>query len=324
MMSEKEFREKWQKEEPVYALLGKFVVSTVTSKVKEQGYSPDIFFKIPPTSRTKEIKSLVDKAFYRRKNYKNPYDDITDKVGTRFVVLVSSEIDIVKNIIETTELWSFSKDKDFQEEQEAHPEVFSYESVHYIIRLKKDIDYDGERISPHFSCEIQIRTLLQHACSELTHDAIYKAKTEACSKAKRACAKAIALVDATDDCFLTAYRAIEEAEKPWRMGIQKLGELYRNKVGKDPEETGLSLLIITALLSKTCDDDWKRLPEIFDDGWINCIDKNFQYSQIHREAVIILIYYFLKRKKHVLMTEWPLTMHELEPLALEIGESLPE
>nr|WP_249804714.1 MULTISPECIES: hypothetical protein [unclassified Bradyrhizobium] len=54
------------------------------------------------------------------------------------------------------------------------PYEFRYQSVHYIVRSRGDQKLDGQNITAGTPCEVQIRTLLQHAHSELTHDTIYK------------------------------------------------------------------------------------------------------------------------------------------------------
>ena len=35
---------------------------------------------------------MLQKAFYRGKDYRSPYEDIEDKVGLRFVVLLTEDI----------------------------------------------------------------------------------------------------------------------------------------------------------------------------------------------------------------------------------------
>ncbi|MCV5435110.1 (p)ppGpp synthetase, partial [Escherichia coli] len=74
--------------------------------------------KIEPSYRLKDISSLIEKAFYRSKNYQNPYKEITDKVGVRFVVLLTDDIPIIKEIIENFNLWEYSEDRDFIKEKE--------------------------------------------------------------------------------------------------------------------------------------------------------------------------------------------------------------
>ncbi|MGY4363210.1 hypothetical protein ACVWZR_002390 [Bradyrhizobium sp. i1.3.1] len=53
--------------------------------------STELFVKLPIKPRLKTGGSFVTKAFYntkRKKPYSNPYEEITDKVGVRIVVLL--------------------------------------------------------------------------------------------------------------------------------------------------------------------------------------------------------------------------------------------
>ena len=75
----------------------------------------DIFIRLPAKPRLKQDGSLITKAFYRDdKNYKNPFDEITDKVGVRFVVLLENEIEVVCKAIESCGEWDWCKDKDHE------------------------------------------------------------------------------------------------------------------------------------------------------------------------------------------------------------------
>src|SRR5271167_202078 len=97
------------------------------------------FVKIwPPQSRLKGPDSLVEKAFYRGKAYTDPYSDITDKVGVRYVVLLTSNISEVEQSINEIDDWEATKDKDFEEERARQPMLFDYQSVHYIVRAVRD------------------------------------------------------------------------------------------------------------------------------------------------------------------------------------------
>lgn len=326
-MDQEEFRRQWEAEKPIYSALGNFVSDTVCGILRD-GHNKDLdaFLKIRPEPRTKQTKSLIEKAFLRNKDYANPYDDITDKVGVRFVVLLRDHIESVKKVVEQCGLWEASKDRDFIEEQKKHPKIFDYESVHYIVRLRHEQTFKEVTIPAGMPCEIQIRTLLQHACSELTHDAMYKSKAEPCATAERACSRAIALSEATDDCFGQTFDELDKAAKPMRNALKKLSVLYKSGTGFDAEGSRASNFILCNLFPCLKDDDWGHLSTMLEKNphWFRTIEERFSYSQLHREPIILLIYYFLKRKKHELIDVWPLTRKELEPLANDVGERLPE
>ena len=88
-MTETEFLERWREELPAYTAWGKFVAQKLSGAI-ETTVSPvslEAFLKIPVKSRAKQEDSLLQKAFHRNKGYQDPYNDIEDKVGLRFVVL---------------------------------------------------------------------------------------------------------------------------------------------------------------------------------------------------------------------------------------------
>ncbi|WP_426709518.1 hypothetical protein [Enterobacter cloacae complex sp. 284J4] len=68
--------------------------------------------------------------------------------------------------------------------------------------------------------------LLQHAYAELTHDAIYKAKTIVEPDIHTTVAKSMALIETTDDFFCSVSKAINAASDGYA-GIQRaLDNLY--------------------------------------------------------------------------------------------------
>src|SRR5690606_22227118 len=101
-----------------------------------------------------------------------------------------------------------SKDKDFEAEREAHPLEFVYQSVHYVLKSKPGQAFNGVNLPAGLACEIQVRTLLQHAHSELTHDTLYKPKATAKPAVHRTVAKSMALIEATDEFFDEAMRKL--------------------------------------------------------------------------------------------------------------------
>ena len=66
-------------------------------------------------------------------------------------------------MIESADIWEWSKDVDYEELKREHPEIFDYQSIHYIVRNSEQFIYSGIVIQKGIPCEIQIRTLEQHA-----------------------------------------------------------------------------------------------------------------------------------------------------------------
>jgi putative GTP pyrophosphokinase len=109
-MTEEEFLSRWYQERPSVEAWGKFVAQKLTEQIAPlvAPVSADIFVRIPAVPRVKGDGSILTKAFYRGKNYADPLNEITDKVGVRFVVLLDRDIATVCRAIEECEEWEAS------------------------------------------------------------------------------------------------------------------------------------------------------------------------------------------------------------------------
>jgi putative GTP pyrophosphokinase len=74
-MTEEAFIERWQTERPMYDAWGNHVVDRIIQRIYDQitPLSVDIFLRIPPKPRLNADGSVLEKAFYRNKAYKDPY-----------------------------------------------------------------------------------------------------------------------------------------------------------------------------------------------------------------------------------------------------------
>lgn len=122
-------------------------------------------------SRAKDIDSFTNKC--KKDKYCNPIIEISDVAGVRITAYTNSDVDSISKIIEDTFVIDYSNS--VNKSAEIGVNEFGYLSVHYIaqlpdkfIRLTKYERYKDIRF------EIQIRTLLQHAWSEIEHDRNYK------------------------------------------------------------------------------------------------------------------------------------------------------
>ncbi|MDP2377626.1 GTP pyrophosphokinase family protein [Reyranella sp.] len=238
-MTEDEFLERWNQERPQYETWGQFVSERVTEEMRPhvKPISMDLFIRIPIKPRVKSDGSFITKAFYRNKPYTNPFDDITDKVGMRVVVLLPDDMAIVCKAIEDCNDWDWSKDRDYEEERDKKPYVFDYQSDHYIVRCRGDKTVGAVTVKSGTPCEIQVRTILQHAHSELTHDTIYKPSVVQTPAMLRAAAKSMALIEATSDYFQNLVEQIEEAVGPNKSFTLQLVDLYRELLDAAPDPT---------------------------------------------------------------------------------------
>ncbi|WP_448206441.1 GTP pyrophosphokinase [Azospirillum sp. sgz302134] len=327
-MTEQEFLTLWEREREVYATWGWHVARRIESGLQARiAPRPTAeFVRIPAHPRVKATRSLLDKAFLRAdKTYTDPYAQITDKVGVRFVVLVTEDIKPIAETIQECGDWTYSKDKDFEEEREKNPDLFAYQSVHFVVRAAHDISCDGTIVRQGTPCEVQLRTLLQHAHSELTHDTIYKPKaTKASPAARRYVARSMALVETVDDFFCEVVREFERAEAPLRIADQTLNQKYATAVGRAPEASRANTLLLDAMASELPADLSAALDSFLDKNPFvkEKIAARANDRALYRQPAILLVYLLAQESPHTTQEIWPLTMDELEPIYTDLGRSL--
>lgn len=326
-MTEEEFLQKYRAEKEIYLAFGKYVKETIINKL-EKVVDIHSFLKINVEPRLKNEESLINKAFYRQKNYKDPYIQITDKVGLRFVVLLVKDIDIIKKIIDSEESWNISLDRDFEEERKERPEVFTYQSIHYIVSNIREI-YVNEMIIPRgTTCEIQIRTLLQHSYSELTHDRVYKSKTVTHPEVNRKIARSMALIETTDQLFDEVNTAINHRQNLVDEFIHELLVIY-NKI-TDSSITTLSKINIAILDSYQDSIDMyflNNLKKYFLDDekrsiYKSIIKRRYTQALIFQQPIILFMGYMLENNPVETLDNWPFVREKLEEVAIGFGISL--
>ena len=324
-MNEVEFKDKWDSEKPIYQAWGEYVASEITEGLRRGGKNLDVFLKVPAKYRLKDDSSLIDKAFYRPdKSYTDPYNQIEDKVGARFIVLLLDDIKEICKVIEAHSDWNFDPCKHFDEDKERNPLLFTYQSVHYIVRPKKEIVMHEFAIPVSTTCEVQIRTLLQHAHAELTHDAIYKSQRAVQPKVQRTVAKSMALIETTDDFFTDVTKQLNFGSLEEHHILERLDGIYFSLTGIKSHNQKSSLVV------------WDEFEQFIDENLVDEIqvmlnelgflsdDIKQKYSQnvFYQQSTILFVYWMLKKKKQRLLNDWPLPKEMLEPLASDLGINL--
>lgn len=320
--------ERWRADRPIYAAWGKFVADTLVSEIAReiQPAAVDFFLRIPVKFRTKDEASLLAKAFHRSKPYSNPYDEIEDKVGLRVVVLFSEEIRIVEQVVLRNQSWEAAKARDFEEERRLRPFEFDYQSLHYILRARERRTYESVDIPAGTPCEVQVRTLLQHAYSELTHDTIYKPSVTAQPEVKRAAAKSMALIEATDDYFTQVFSKLEKAQAPGRVVAAAVDSAYVRLVEVPSSPSPLNTLLIDYFRQWT-DADFRAHLDAFlaeKPYVVDRIKERAPTSLLYRQPAILLVYFSVRQAARAIAETSPLSRAELEPIYSDLGIRFPE
>lgn len=326
-MNEQEILERWEADKPLYRAWAKLIAQEIERRlIPAIAPTPlDYFLKVPMVPRLKGDTSLIDKALYRSKPYKNPYEDITDKVGMRYVVLLTTHISTFCSIIESADceaLWTQTKDKDFEADKLSKPLEFSYQSVHYVLRSKAGLSIDGQDLPEGLACEVQIRTLLQHAHSELTHDTLYKPKSTAKPSVKRTVAKSMALIEATDEFFEQAMKDLADASEAQRQLLDYLSGVYKKGTSIEPGQERSNQLVVDAFIDILPQDASARIDE-FLTAKSYVFDKiKEQKGQRHffNQPAVLLAYFLVEQMPAQTREHWPMDSDDLAKVFSDLGK----
>jgi putative GTP pyrophosphokinase len=325
-VTESDFLNLWRKELPAYTSWGQFVAQKLSEAIQNtvSPISLEAFLRIPVKARTKQEDSLLQKAFYRNKAYQDPYSEIEDKVGLRFVVLLASDVDKVQEAILAIDDWIADKARDYMEEQQARPNEFDYQSVHYVLRSRLPFKFEGVEIPADLPCEVQVRTLLQHAYSELTHDTIYKPNVQATPKLKRAAAKSMALIEATSDYFTAVNNEIQASLAKSRAISGVVDKHYSKWLGREPSNGPVQSLLVDHygnFVSENFESDlekwWSEKHFLRD-----LISERHEQLVTYRLSAILLVYFCVSNFPAKSKQESPLPDKVLGQIYSDLGLSL--
>lgn len=328
-MSEAHFLERWHKERDLYRAWATFVREEIERDLVrlQPELNLDAFVKIAAVPRLKTDDSLLGKAFYRGKPYEDPYVDIEDKVGLRFVVLLTEDIRKLQTVIEASTHWTWSLDRDFEAERDAKPLEFVYQSKHFVLKAKQDTATGGVVVPIGTPCEVQLRTLLQHAHSELTHDNIYKREpgSTVTKRVERTVAKSMALIEAVDDYFVVALRELESATEVERAALATLTEAYTKYVGPLTGVDKSNALVLHAFKPALTADLRDRLESFFmkHEFVPGHVRARAPTQYIFRQPWVLLAYLLVHEAPRSTAARWPLTPEEIKPIYVDLAKPFP-
>lgn len=329
-VNENDLKLAFEARKPSLQKLGEWVTTTILSELLAQFGTKncvDKFLQIPPKPRVKETDSFLEKALVR-KCKADPLLEITDQVGVRFVVLLLEDIDRIGKIIQS-DRWLWQKDRDHEQERLAKPDYFAYQSDHYVIRTKEQFDYEGFTIPYQTPCEIQIRTILQHAYAEMAHSSDYKPSIqlpeEDQKRVKRALAKGSALIETTDEVFKEINTHLRTYNESSEALLARSTEIYKAITGEDASPA--------TPLSKIISDTYRtQLKELTPDGlkawadqrrsWLgDAINAKRVNSVFYRDSVVILLGWLVTENQMSVPRTWPVDGSYLEDFYITMGIS---
>lgn len=200
--------------------LKEFLVGILEERIKQE------FPLATVGGRVKGLVSFADKTVKKAK-YLDPVADQTDLTGLRVVVHLPSEVEAVGRIIR--QMFHIDEANSLDTLSRLGPDKFGYRSVHYIVEILPDkpasAHIPANLQGPNgkaptglvgLKAEIQVRTIAQHAWSDIGHDRLYKGACEVSDYWKREANRVAALLEAADEEFQRLVDGISfyEAHRP--------------------------------------------------------------------------------------------------------------
>ncbi|MBK7289177.1 MAG: hypothetical protein IPI78_02390 [Chitinophagaceae bacterium] len=206
--------------------------------------------------------------------------------------------------------------KNIQQEIEDKPNIFDYQSLHIVVEpAVDDLTFDSS-IKPCLTCEIQIRTLLQHAFAEVSHDSTYKGPYKNDKGILRHLAKSMALMEATDDYFCNIFSLMSDEKRYFSNYMNEIIELYKTFYNEfDKQDLNY---FITDSIFELLEIQKIELSELTfyvekHKERLNKIIKP-QNSLIIQQPIFLLANYYFDNHRTILKDNWPLNEDALKSI----------
>jgi putative GTP pyrophosphokinase len=178
-----------------YRLLSEKMKEFLSSILSSKGIVPHSI-----TSREKNPEKLREKITTEGKVYDSLSNNITDLAGVRVITYFPSDVDKIVPLIEK----EFKVDPKHSVDKRLclDPAIFGYASVHFVVEFRSEVLKLPEfAVFNKMKCEIQVRTILQHAWAEIEHDIVYKSPEDIPFRLRRRFACLAGLLEIADREF---------------------------------------------------------------------------------------------------------------------------
>ena len=316
---EAKIRKEFQDLVPLLKEWGQFVDKVLNIFLDSLSWSIERIQK-KPEYRVKNEDSYVSKVLYR-KSYKEPIKDTTDKVGTRIVLLNMDDVRIVSDFIEKQcrSFWVVeNKAQDIDEIREHHPEEFGYQSNHYIV--KPIPGKYPDTLCDLLTCEIQVRTLLQHAYAETSHDTVYKKGHNGSPIVLRSLAVTMAFLETADEKIEKIYKESQSMITPKTALIRLMDEIYRGYVTSycdSDYDAGITEALLMLYDESFISQTLNELKQFVKDNEVDILASLTQSTLpfLFRQPVVLFAFYAIRKRQHQLISKWPFTFDSLKQIA---------
>lgn len=222
-------------------------------------------------SRAKDIDSFKEKITRGGKSYKDPMADLPDLCGARIIVYYADDVDKVAKMLSTEFLIVETELSHQQESLEV--DRFGYLSFHSIVKLNQGRQVLAEwNFAQAFKAEIQVRTVIQHAWSAVSHALQYKQETAVPSKLRRRLFRIAGLFELADEEFVgirdakgkllsEAATALAHGNKDVSITSETIKELLAND---DVMAAVIDAAVEAGFVVDEMSDDDSAIPEIYE------------------------------------------------------------
>lgn len=160
------------------------------------------------TTRLKSRESFAGKIERKQGKYAQ-ISDITDVAGVRIITYYSEDVDRIAEIIEKE--FDVDQENSIDKRESLEPDRFGYCSVHYVVKMSEArLKLPECQQFSGMKCEIQIRTVLQHAWAEIEHDIGYKSEITIPREMRRNFSRIAGLLEIADKEFDQIRQALIE------------------------------------------------------------------------------------------------------------------
>ena len=226
---EKRLIEEFNNLKPDLLVWGKSVCDYIKKELFESEHFDNKRLQFQPSFRLKENKSLLQKAFFGTDGMTQATDKllkITDKIGVRIVVLTEEDVLKVQKIVSNTNIpiW-----KNIRIARKIDNISGYYKGVHIEVYPSDDSCFSKkytDKELKYLSCEIQIRTLLQHAYSEVRHQNTYKRVHRIDGEVEVMLQDIFNHVIKSDDYFCEIYRRMQTADISIENFFTEIAKVY--------------------------------------------------------------------------------------------------
>ncbi len=237
-------------------------------------------------ARAKAVPSFAEKIQRKLSELPDPVSDMTDLCGGRVITLTQGEVHAMCAFIEQNFIVDWENSVDVTQRQKVTE--FGYRSVHYIVSFKPGVfptraipieipdtlypdasdpkhPSDATKL-PNPRCEIQVRTLLEHAWAAVGHDRMYKAGFKVPASITREFAGVAAMLENADseftrvldslDTYRSTYGAYMDEAK-----IRAEIDLQRFVLEQDPDNAEIASRMAAMAMAAA---DWDLATEVLE------------------------------------------------------------